>query len=119
MSNVSLINPPSKHTTMKHILSLLLILLTTSCHALEPVSFQYEGEVAGVMCSACSNHVQTAVKTIPGVQSVTVTPAKDGGLPKLHITATSAKISREEAVKALGEKSKMYDVRSLKLIKAL
>ena len=104
---------------MKHILPLLLSLFTIlSCFAGEPVTFTYQGEVAGVMCSACSNHVQTALEKIPGVKSVTVLAAKDGGLPRLEITATSAKITREDCVKALGEQAKMYDVRSLKLAQA-
>ncbi|HRH97061.1 MAG TPA: cation transporter [Prosthecobacter sp.] len=101
---------------MKHILILILSLFTiVSCIAGEPVTFTYQGEVAGVMCSACSNHVQTALEKIPGVKNVTVLVAKDGGLPRLEITATSAKITREDCVKALGEQAKMYDVRSLKL----
>ena len=104
---------------MKHILTLLISLLTiTSCAAGEPVTFQYEGEVAGVMCSACSNHVQTALAKIKGVQSVSVLPAKDGGIPRLEITATSAAITREDCVKALGDFAKTYDVRSLKLMKS-
>jgi copper chaperone CopZ len=103
---------------MKHPLILLLLSLFTiaSCDAIEPVTFRYEGEVAGVMCSACSNHVETALKQIPGVKSITILPAQDGGIPRLQITATSAKITREDAVKALGEQAKMYDVRSLKLV---
>lgn len=104
---------------MKHILPLLLSLFTiVSCIAGDPVTFTYQGEVAGVMCSACSNHVQTALEKIPGVKNVTVLAAKDGGLPRLEITATSAKITREDCVKALGEQAKMYDVRSLKLAQA-
>ena len=104
---------------MKHILTLLLSLIAiTSCTAAEPVTFVYQGEVAGVMCSACTNHVETALANIKGVQSVKVLPAKEGGVPKLELTASSATITREDAVKALGEYAKMYDVRSLKLVKA-
>ena len=105
---------------MKHLTQILLSLLfvTTSCTAGDPVTFTYQGEVAGVMCSACSNHVQTALDKISGVKNVTVLAAKDGGLPRLEITASSAQITREDCVKALGEQAKMYDVRSLKLVKA-
>jgi len=105
---------------MKHLTQILLSLLfvTTSCTSGDPVTFTYQGEVAGVMCSACSNHVQTALEKISGVKNVTVLAAKDGGLPRLEITASSAQITREDCVKALGEQAKMYDVRSLKLVKA-
>lgn len=102
---------------MKHILTLLLCFLSVlPSPAAEPVTYVYQGEVAGVMCSACSNHVETALKTLPGVKSVTITAAKDGGLPKLEVVATSASLTREDAVKALGEEATSYDVRSLKLV---
>lgn len=104
---------------MKHILTLLISLLTfAACTAGEPVLFTYQGEVAGVMCSACSNHVQSALAKIPGVKNVSVLAAKEGGVPRLEITAASATITREDCVKALGDSAKTYDVRSLKLVKA-
>lgn len=102
---------------MKHLCLLIAVVLASLIgRADEPAAFRYEGEVAGVMCAACSNHVQTALGQIPGVKSVSVLPAKEGGVPRLEITASSAKITREDCVKALGEQSKMYDVRSLKLV---
>lgn len=101
---------------MKHILHLILLLFTAvSCTAADPATFRYEGEVAGVMCSACSSHVETALKTIPGVKSITIVLPKDGLVPKLEITATSAKITREDCIKALGDAASRYEVRSLKL----
>lgn len=105
---------------MKHIVILLVSLFfVTSCGiADEPVTFLYQGEVAGVMCSACSNHVETALAKIKDVQSVKVLPAKEGGVPRLEITAASATITREDCVKALGEQAKTYDVRNLKLVKS-
>lgn len=104
---------------MKHILILLVSLITviTSCGA-EPVTFVYQGEVAGVMCSACSSHVEAALKKLPGVQSVTITAAKEGGLPRLEVVSTSAKLTREDAIKALGDQAEDYQVRSLELVKA-
>ena len=105
---------------MKHILTLLLnLVVIVSCSASEPVTFLYKGEVAGIMCSACSDHVQTALAKMKGVETVKVLPAdKEGGVPKLEITATSATITKEDAVKALGDYAKTYDIRSLKLVKA-
>ncbi len=103
---------------MKHILILLSFLAIVSCHAVDPVTFRYEGEVAGVMCSACSSHVEAALKKLPGVQNVTILPGKDGGLPRLQVVATSAKLTRDDAVKALGDAASRYDVRSLKLVEA-
>lgn len=104
---------------MKHILILLISIITiTSCDGSDPVVFVYQGEVAGVMCSACSNHVETALKKLPGVRSVTVTGGKDGGLPRLEVVSTSAALTREDAVKALGDDAKSYDIRALNLVKS-
>ncbi|MFC5457899.1 hypothetical protein [Prosthecobacter fluviatilis] len=104
---------------MKHLLTLLLglLLLSTSCTADEPVTFVYEGEVAGIMCIHCTNKVEAAMKKLPDVQSVKITRDEKGGLPKLEIVAANAKLTREDAVKALGDDAKMYDIRSLKLVR--
>lgn len=45
-------------------------------------------------------------------------PAKDGGVPRLEVTATSALLTKEDAVKALGDYAKTYDIRSLKLVQS-
>ena len=105
---------------MKHILTLLLSLITiaSSCTAGDPVTFVYQGEVAGIMCIHCTNKVEAAMKKLPDVQSVKITRAEKGGLPRLEIIATNARITREDAVKALGDDAKMYDIRSLKLLQA-
>jgi len=105
---------------MKHLTQLLLSLLfvATSCTAGAPVTFVYQGEVAGIMCIHCTNKVEAAMKKLPNVQSVKITRDEKGGLPKLEIIATNATITREDAVKALGDDAKMYDVRSLRLVKA-
>lgn len=105
---------------MKHLTPLLLCLIfvATSCTAGDPVTFVYQGEVAGIMCIHCTNKVEAAMKKLPNVQSVKITRDEKGGLPKLEIIATNATITREDAVKALGDDAKMYDVRSLKLVKA-
>ena len=105
---------------MKHLLKLLLCLLftATACTAGDPVKFVYRGEVAGIMCIHCTNKVEAAMKKLPDVQSVKITRDEKGGLPKLEIIATNARITREDAVKALGDDAKMYDIRSLKLVQA-
>ncbi|MCF7785160.1 MAG: hypothetical protein K9N47_03505 [Prosthecobacter sp.] len=104
---------------MKHLLTLVLSLITlATCTAGDPVKFVYQGEVAGIMCIHCTNKVEAAMKKLPDVQSVKVTRDEKGGLPKLEIIATNAKITREDAVKALGDDAKMYDIRSLNLVKA-
>jgi len=99
---------------MKKIL-ILLFTISITLTAAEPPTKRYEGEVAGIFCSACSSHVKAALMTIEGVKSVKITTAPKGGLPKLIITSQSTKpITQEMAIKALGEKAKMYHIQSLK-----
>ncbi len=100
---------------MKHILTLILITLSSLTLAADKASYTYEGEVAGVMCAACSNHVQTALSKLDGVTSVKVTPGKDGGVPHLTLVSTSPKLTKDAAIKALGEQAKMYVIQSFKL----
>lgn len=104
---------------MKYILTLLISLITiASCTAGDPATFVYQGEVAGIMCIHCTNKVEAAMKKLPDVRSVKITRDDKGGLPKLEIIAANSRITREDAVKALGDDAKMYDIRSLKLVKA-
>ncbi len=96
---------------MRSLLTLLAALLVS--HALAgDQAFHYEGEVAGIFCSACSSHVKTTLLKMDGVQSVKIITAEKGGLPKLKITSTKP-LTHEQAVKALGEKAKMYHIQSL------
>lgn len=105
---------------MKHISILLLglLLLATACTAGDPVKFTYEGEVAGIMCIHCTNKVEAALGRLKGVVNVKVTRSESGGLPRLQIIATTARLTREDAVKALGKDSKMYDIRTLRLVRS-
>lgn len=95
------------------LLFLLTLLFATATRAADP-TYTYRGEVAGVMCSACSNHVKEALNKLPGVTHVKITLGEKEGLPKLTVISTSPDITREAAVKALGDQAKMYDIRSLK-----
>lgn len=99
----------------KSIATLILALLATFLQAADKPIYTYEGEVAGVMCSACSNRVKGALSTIEGVKSVKITLPKSGGLPQIVVVSSSPSLTKEAAVKALGADAKMYDIRSLKL----
>lgn len=101
-------------------LQAILILVITSTASLlradDKPAYTYTGEVAGVMCSACSNTVKKSLAKLDGVTSVKVLRAEKEGAPaKLEVTATTATLTKETAVKALGEHAKFYDIRSLTL----
>ena len=97
-------------------LLLFLTALTAPLFAADQQTYTYTGEVAGVVCSACSNHMKSCLAKLDGVTSVKVLRAdKEGAPAKLEAVSTSPSLTREAAVKALGEQTKFYDIRSLTL----
>jgi len=77
-------------------------------------AYTYKGEVAGVVCSVCSNHVTTSLSKLPGVTSVKITIGKDGALPTLTVISSSPDLTKEAAIKALGKHGKNYKIMSLR-----
>lgn len=99
---------------MKPLLLTLASLLSAAAFAAEPLQV-YEGEVTGLFCSACSSHVKAALERIDGVESVKILAAPKGGLPRLRVTSRRP-LTRDQAVAALGDKAKLYDIRSLQAV---
>jgi copper chaperone CopZ len=98
---------------MKQIFILLLTILTATLQAADEAKHTFEGEVTGVVCQACSDHVKAALGKLPGVSSVTIKRGEKPGAHKLTIVSTADKLTKEEANKALGEHAKSYAVISL------
>lgn len=67
------------------------------------------------MCSVCSGHVKSALEKLPGVTSVRITAGKGGGLPAITVLSTSANLTRESAIQALGDHAKSYSIVSFTL----
>ncbi|WP_395719696.1 heavy-metal-associated domain-containing protein [Prosthecobacter sp.] len=106
---------------MKRILFGLTALLGSQSapHAAEaPKPYQYEGRIAGVVCSACAASVKEALMGLEGVKDVRITVTQDGSAPRLEITSTSPHLTREAAMKALGSAAADYHVQSLQKVPA-
>jgi copper chaperone CopZ len=100
---------------MKNIIQFLIALAFSMCALAEDApTYLYRGEVAGVMCSACSGRVKAALSQIQGVKEVKITLGKDGAPPQLKVVSTSPDLTQEAAVKALGEDAKMYHITGFK-----
>lgn len=78
-----------------------------------PKPYQYEGRIAGVVCSACAASVKEALMGLEGVKEVRITVSQDGSVPRLEITSSSPRLTREAAMKALGSAGADYQVQSL------
>jgi copper chaperone CopZ len=103
---------------MKQLFTLLIafVLFSPMLRSTEPSKHVYEGEVTGVVCAACSDHVKTALSKIPSVSSVKVVKGEKEGVNKLIIEATSDTLTAADANNALGEYAKEYSI--IKLTKA-
>lgn len=101
---------------MKHLVILITLTLTllTTVFAADPATkHTFTGEVTGVVCQACSEHVKAALKTLPGVESVTIRRGEKPGVHQLTVVTTAGKLTKEDANKALGEQAKTYTITSL------
>lgn len=99
---------------MKNILlTLLAAFLTLALPSIAgEKTHTYRGEVAGIMCSACSATVKAALSKMDGVTSVSVKPGKDGKAPQVEVISTSAKLTKDDAVKSLGDDAQTFVVQS-------
>ena len=96
-------------------IALCLAALVFSVNAAdEPKTYSYTGEITGVVCIACKDKVCTTLsKNLADTVSVSVKPGDKPGIQKLIIVSKSDQISLGQAVTALGEYSKEYDIKSL------
>lgn len=73
----------------------------------------YTATVNGVVCSACKEHVTAALKKLPGVQTVSFAKGEKEGTATVTFNSTAPALTKEDAVKALGDDAKSYEVLSL------
>ncbi len=80
-----------------------------------PKEHTYTGEITGVVCVSCKEHIKTVLmKKLDGIVSVDVQPGqKEDGPRKLILVSKSDSMTREQAVKALGSLAKNYEILSL------
>ena len=84
--------------------------------AADPVAQQtYDGEVADIVCSACAAKVKAALSKLDGVTGVTITKGSQPGLQKVRVVSTSRNLTKQAAVKSLGDAAAMYDIRTFAL----
>jgi copper chaperone CopZ len=102
---------------MPRLLSLLFglaALFTATCPAAEPAkATDYKATVNGIVCSACKEHVTVALKKLPGVQTVSFAKGDKEGSATVTFNSSSPALTKDDAVKALGDDAKTYEVVSL------
>ena len=101
---------------MNRLLSFLALFISFAFTALadEAKTHSYTGEITGVVCVACRDKVVTVLsKNLADTVSVTVKPGDKAGSQKLIIVSKSDRLDLGQAVTALGEYAKEYDIKSL------
>jgi copper chaperone CopZ len=73
----------------------------------------YTATVTGVVCSACKIDVTAAMKKLPGVETVSFAKGDKDGTAIVTFNSTAPALTKEDAVKALGEHAKEFEVLSL------
>lgn len=76
--------------------------------------YLYDGKISGLYCNACAAKVKAALRKLEGVSRVKIISSEDHGVQILRIESSSAAITKESAVQALGEDAKTFTILSLK-----
>jgi len=70
----------------------------------------YVAEMSGMVCGGCKEHVTAAFTKLAGVSNVAIVVGDKPGTQKVTVTSTSASLTKEQAVAALGTSADTYIV---------
>ncbi len=97
---------------MRLILFLSLIAFSLPLRADDSAKTKYSATITGIVCQECKAKVTGAMKKLPGVAEVDFAKGQKAGAQIVSFTATSNSLTKEDAVKALGEHAKEFNVQS-------
>ncbi|RBP45905.1 copper chaperone CopZ [Roseimicrobium gellanilyticum] len=73
----------------------------------------YEGRITGLFCGACAGKVKASLRKLAGVAEVKITSTSETGVQKVRIESSSADITKEAAILALGEDARSFTLLDL------
>ena len=85
---------------MKTLFRTLAIVLATSAAAIAG-DITYEGQITGVVCGACKDHVTEALMKVDGIKSVEIAPTNVPEIRHITIKGTKENFSASDANNAL------------------
>lgn len=74
----------------------------------------YVAEMTGMVCAGCKDHVTASFTKLEGVSKVVIVPGDKPGTQKVTVTSSSASLTKEQAVAALGTSASTYVVHDWK-----
>lgn len=96
----------------------LILLVALACSSVcafaadKPVT--YVAEMSGMVCAGCKEHVTASFTKLEGVSKVEIVVGDKPGTQKVTLTSTSAVLTKEQAVAALGSAASTYIVHDWK-----
>ena len=92
--------------------AVLSLLSTAVVLASEVVPVKYTATMTGLVCSSCKKTVRESF-TKMGASKIEIKPGAKEGEQLVTFESTNAKLTKDEAVKALGEAAKEFNVVAL------
>jgi copper chaperone CopZ len=99
----------TRNSIMRGALS-LLALAAISIQAYASDAVTYVAGMTGVTWGGCKVHVREAFSKLEGVSKVEIAVGDQPGTQKVTVTSTSGSITKDQAVKSLGEEASRYVV---------
>ncbi len=96
--SVSTLTSTSYPMTLRAFLCSLVLAITGAAIAGDST---YVGEITGVVCPACKEHVTTALMKVEGIKSIEIDPTNVPEIRHLTIKASKENFSASEANNAL------------------
>ncbi len=97
---------------MRFLILLALTAFILPLHAEGGAKTKYSATITGIVCQACKAKVTAAMKTLPGVAAVDFAKGEKPGSQIVSFTASSDVLTKDDAVKALGEHTKEFTLQS-------
>jgi len=95
-------------------LALSVFVSLSSLLAGDAAKYTYEGTITGVVCMACKQHVTAALtEKLKGTSEVKIAASEKEGEQKITIVSKNADVTKDAAVKALGDLADDYQIVSL------
>ncbi len=97
---------------MRLLALLALISFILPLHAEDSAKTKYSTTITGIVCQECKAKVTAAMKTLPGVAEVEFAKGPKPGLQIVSFVASSGSLTKDDAVKALGDHAKEFIIQS-------
>lgn len=98
----------------RRLILLVAFVCSSVCALAADKTVTYIAEMSGMVCAGCKEHVTASFTKLEGVSKVEIVVGDKPGTQKVTLTSTSAALTKEQAVAALGSAASTYIVHDWK-----